>query len=109
MTDFLAAYRAWSEASFPSGSHRDDLNDLHGDLHVVDEWILSTVYPFAEHGTIVPDRVDIQAGLRDLRSRLVHLRGSLSRDDASLADQYLTYVDTLDAVYSAFRSATGAR
>jgi hypothetical protein len=109
MTDFLEAYRAWSEASFPTGSHREDLNDLHGDLHVVDEWILSTVYPFAEHGTIVPVRVDIEAGLRDLRSRLVDLRGTLSGDDASLADQYLAYADTLDAVFAAFRSATAAR
>jgi len=109
MTDFLAAYRAWSEASFPSGSHRDDLNDLHGDLHVIDEWVLATVYPFAEHGTIVPIRVDIEAGLRDLRSRLVDLRDKLSGDDALLANQYLAYVEALAAVYAAFRSATAAQ
>jgi hypothetical protein len=109
MADLLAAYLAWSEAPFPPGSHRDDLNDLYGDLHVVDEWILSTVYPFAEHGTIVPVRVDIEAGLRDLRSRLVGLRSELSGDDALLADQYLAYVGALDAVYSAFRSETAAQ
>jgi hypothetical protein len=107
MDEFLAAYKAWWQLPFPEGSGRVDLNDLNGDLHVIFEWVLSTVEPFAEHEKIVPVRVDIAAGLRDLRSRLAHLRGQLTGAEAFLADQYLAYLDALDAAYATFRRASG--
>ncbi len=102
MEDFLTAYRAWSQAPFPRGSARDDLGDLHGDLHLVDEWILAAAYPFAEHGIAVPIRVNIDAGLRDLRTRLVAIRQALSGSHAERADEYLAYLDLLDAVYGSY-------
>ena len=109
MTGFDSAYVAWSNAPFPTGSDRDDLADLHGDLHLIEEWVLSTVYPFAEHGTVVPVLVDIPGGIADLRERIGALRPKLSGADLDLATAYLAYLDLLDAAYNAFRVATSSR
>jgi hypothetical protein len=110
MDDFLKAYRAWYRAPFPKGSPRDDLGDVYGDLHLGFEWILSTVEPFAERGTVVPPAgVDIDAGLGDLRSRLVALRTWLTGADADCADEYLAYLDLLEAVYHAYCKVIATR
>jgi hypothetical protein len=107
MPEFDAAYGAWSNAPFPSGSSRDDLGDLHGDLHLLEEWVLSVVYPFAEHGTIVAPKVDIAAGITTLHDRLVALRPNLPSDDGRLADEYLAYLGLLESTYVAFRATAG--
>src|SRR5215831_10674288 len=105
MDTFLTAYRAWTQAPFPVGSEIDELNDVHGDLHVVDEWVLAAVYPFAEHRTVAPLRVDIDGGLSRLRSRITALRRNLSGPAAKRADDYLAYLDLTAAVYSEFVKA----
>ncbi len=106
MEEFLSAYRAWFQAPLPEGSARDDLGELHGDLHVAFEWILSTAEPFAERGVLVPAGVDIDGGLNDLRLRLASLRPSLSGPDADRAEEYANYLGLLEAVRVAYLKAT---
>ena len=69
---------------------------MHGDRHVLEEWVLSTVYPFAEHGKVVSPQVDIATCMSDLRDRITVLRPELSGKDGILGNEYLAYFDLLD-------------
>jgi hypothetical protein len=94
------------ERRVPIGAARDDLGDVRGDLHVLEECVLSTLYPFAEHGKVEFPQVDVAAGINDLRDRITALRPELSGTDAG--DEYLAYLDLLDAAFTAFRAAIEA-
>jgi hypothetical protein len=106
MQNFYRAYQAWWNEPFPAGTTRDDLDDLRGELALADEWILSTVEPFAERGSVYPPRINVGAGLGELRSRITELRKMLSADDAVVADSYLNYLSLLETVYAEFLKAT---
>ena len=89
---------------FPPGSHRDDVDELHADLALVDTWVAETVVPYVERGVITPPQVDIAAGIKGIRDRAVALRGGASADEQAVLNRYIDYADLMDKLYAAFRA-----
>jgi hypothetical protein len=104
MTSFDDLYRRWRGVPFPHGSHRDDIDELHADLALVDTWVVDTIVPYAEYGVITAPQVDIGAGIQDIRDRAVALRGGATADERAVLNRYIDYADLLDKLYAAFRA-----
>jgi len=100
--DLESAYVLWSNEPFPLGSTRDDIDELHAELATVDEWVMSMVIPYVEHGTPFPMRVDIAGGIGRLRDRVLELREAAHDEDRALLDRYRVYVGLLDGVFRAY-------
>jgi hypothetical protein len=104
MTSFEGLYRRWRGVPFPPGSHRDDVDELHADLALVDTWIVDTIVPYAENGVITAPRVDIGAGIKGIRDRAIALCEGASDEERDILNRYLDYVDLIDMLYAAFRT-----
>src|SRR4029077_8587317 len=107
MTTFDGLYGRWRELRFPRGSHRDDVDELHADLALVDTWVADTIVPYVEQGAITLPQVDIAAGIRDIRSRAIALREGPAGEERALLDRYIDYVDLIEKLYAAFRTEQG--
>ena len=102
MGDFEDAYARWRGQSFPSGSARNSLDELHADLALADTWVAEAVIPFVEHGVHHPARVNVSKELRQLRTRAIELGQVGNADDNRLADSYGDYAALLQRVYEGF-------
>ena len=97
-------YRRWRGVPFPHGSHRDDVDELHADLALVDTWVAETVVPYVERGLIAPPpKVDIGAGVQGIRNRVRVLRDGATGEELAILNRYMDYVDLIDELYVAFR------
>jgi hypothetical protein len=104
MTSFDDLYTRWREAPFPPGSHRDDLDELHADLALVDTWVAETIVPYAERGVVTPPQVDVDACIKAIRDRALRFdRGATGEEQATLM-RYIAYVDLIEQVFTAFRT-----
>jgi hypothetical protein len=52
--DLKSAYVLWSNEPFPPGSTRDDIGELHADLALVDEWVMSMSSPTSSTAPLSP-------------------------------------------------------
>ena len=96
---FEEAYRAWRSQPFPSGSHDDQIDDIHAQLAYVDAVVADVVIPFVESGRDVSVKLDVAALLNELSSRIAaHDETVSARLDGRLAE-YQHYCDLLRSVY----------
>jgi hypothetical protein len=104
MTDrLLKAYSEWRNATFPPGSHRDDVDEAHAELATLDYWVADNLVPFVEHGVRVPLKVDIEGGIQRLVPRLQELMGSSDIETRARVESYSSYLRLLDAVFRAYQ------
>lgn len=104
MSAFSTAYALWRSEPFPSGSTRDDLDELHADLALVDVWVADTVVPYAERGVVVPPAgVDIHQAIAGLAERLEGISrdetDAVSAGEIAAYSRYLTLTSDVLAAY----------
>jgi hypothetical protein len=103
MISFEQAYAKWRALPFPPGSTHDDIDELHADLVLIDDWVAEAVIPFVENGLKLAIKVDVVGGLQRLRDGLKPLVKAGAADDKELIRRYLEYTDALEDVYASFR------
>ena len=104
MTTFVSAYASWRAEPFPPGSTRDDLDELHADLALIDTWVADTVVLYAERGVLAPPaKVDIRQGIRRLAERLDNLpRTDKDPQSEALLAAYERYLALTAEVFEAY-------
>jgi len=100
----IAAYLLWRNESFPPGSSRDDVDELHAEIATIEEWVAALVLPFVEHGERYPVKIDVQAGIDRAREQVDELKRSGHADDRALLDRYECYLQLLADVFQAFQA-----
>lgn len=98
------AYALWRSEPFPSGSPRDDLDELHADLALVDVWVAEAVVPYAERGLVAPPPdVDIEQAMARLAERLdSRSRGDSDPNSTATIAAYSRYLALTSDVLTAY-------
>jgi len=102
------AYAAWIARPVPPGSDWDELEDLHYDIYDADFEVAEHVIPFVRHGSAATfDWPSVSVRLNSLRDRAVALQRLAEGGDRRLADDMITYIGLLEAVFEAFLQEVG--
>lgn len=99
----IAAYKRWSDLTFPHGSARDEVDEVHAEIATIDMWVTDYVVPYVEHGKSVPVTIDVKAAIDQALKRVDELQPDAHLDDKELLENYQRYLLALSDVFAVFQ------
>jgi len=95
-------YDDWREASFPSTTTNENVDELHKELILYDLWVAESVIPFIQKGRYIPAVPDVVDALMQFQERGQELLLSVEGSDLDSVRQQLEYATKLYELYSEF-------
>ena len=90
------AYRKWRDQPFPDGSAVDELDEVHGDIALVDEWLVQIIIPYMQTGSVAPLVVDPVQSIGEIRTRLRRIEPHLDRVSSRSVAEYHGYLCVME-------------
>jgi hypothetical protein len=106
MSTFDDAFRRWHELRIPSGTRGiPAIDDIFGDIVVVDLWLAGDATRIAKGGQAQPTFTDVEAAIDRVEAKIHTLLGAkdkpLTDHDRALTNEYFSYLEILRALNSA--------
>ena len=105
---FLVAFDRWLNREFPKGSHTGAVDELKGELVLVDYYVADTVIPFRDGRGWVSPAVDVAQAIADLERRIDASMPAAGPEDRDKLKLYRDYCADLRDVWTSANAAVDA-